>query len=130
MCSEKNGRLGKSKQATINGLELPALGVSLQPTIDTILISHSNVDIVHCVLLSYFINVHGGEGHKGVDHGGGDVLLHNGHDQVEAHHHLHRPPDQEHRPDPRGPREVQLVTKSRGQPEIVYVTSETNFRQI
>ena len=78
----------------------------------------------------YFINVHGGEGHEGVDHGGGDVLLHNGHDQVEAHHHLHRPSGQEHRPDPRGPREVQLVTKSRGQPEIVYVTSETNFRQI
>ena len=54
-------------------------------------------------------------------------MLDNGHDQVEAHHHLHRPPGQEHSPDPRGPGKVQLVTKSWGQPEIVNVTLKDNF---
>ena len=73
-------------------------------------------------LCPYFIHVHSGKGHEGVDHGGGYVLLHDGHDQVEAHHHLHRPPGQEHCPDPRGPGEVQLITECWGQPEIVNVT--------
>ena len=72
-----------------------------------------------------FVEVHRSEGHERVDHTGGDVLLHDGHDQVEAHHHLHRPPGQEHRPDPRGAGEVELVAEGRGQPEIVDIAWST-----
>ena len=45
--------------------------------------------------LRCFVHIQHGEGHERVDHGGDDVLLDNGHEQVETHNHLQSSSDEE-----------------------------------
>ena len=61
------------------------------------------------------------EWYEGVDDAGNDPLLDEGQEEVESHHDLAGPPQQEHLPDPETPREVQLVAQRGREPEVVDV---------
>ena len=79
-------------------------------------------------LRPYFIHVHSGKGHEGVDDTRRDILLDDRHGQIHANDDLQGSPDEESRPDSARSREVELVTQSGSEPEVVDVSQRQIVR--